>query len=61
MLLDGAPVMVVEHSTHDAMQMIHDYTPKLNIDDKNRVQKAVEHYEPNIDFDKLLQRASLDE
>lgn len=61
MLLDGAPVMVVEYSTHQAMQMIHDYTPKLNIDDKNRVRKAVEHYEPHIDFDLLLQRVSPDE
>ena len=59
MLLDGAPVMVVGYSTHKAMQMMHDYTPKLNIDDKNRVRKAVEHYEPHIDFDQLLERASL--
>ncbi|KAL7529130.1 hypothetical protein ACHAWF_002850 [Thalassiosira exigua] len=56
--LEGAPVMVVGYSTHQAMQMIHDYTPKLNIDDKNRVEKAVEHYERYIDFDQLLQRAS---
>ena len=57
--LEGAPVMVCEYSTHQAMHMIHDYTPKLNIDDKNRVRKAVEHYEPYIDFDQLLDRASL--
>lgn len=56
--LEEAPVMVVGYSTHEAMQMIHDYTPKLNIDDKNRVRKAVEHYEPYIDFEQLLQRAS---
>mmetsp|Transcript_7589 Transcript_7589/g.16423 ORF Transcript_7589/g.16423 Transcript_7589/m.16423 type:complete len:421 (+) Transcript_7589:296-1558(+) len=56
--LEGAPVMVVGYSTHQAMQLIHDYTPKLNIDDKNRVRKAVEHYEPYIDFDKLLERTS---
>lgn len=56
--LEGAPVMVVGYSTHQAMQMIHDYTPKLNIDDKNRVRKAVEHYEPYIDFEQLLHRAS---
>ncbi|KAL9190730.1 hypothetical protein ACHAXT_000436 [Thalassiosira profunda] len=59
--LEGAPVMVIGYSTHQAMQMIHDYTPKLNIDDKNRVRKAVEHYEPYIDFDQLLERASLTE
>lgn len=56
--LEGAPVMVVGYSTHQAMQMIHSMTPKLNIDDKNRVRKAVEHYEPYIDFDLLLRRAS---
>lgn len=56
--LEGAPVMVVGYSTHQAMQMIHDYTPKLNIDDKNRVRKAVEHYEPYISFDLLLERAA---
>ena len=56
--LDGAPVMVVEYSTHQTMHMIHDFTPKLNIDDKNRVRKAVEHYEPYIDFDLLLDRTS---
>ena len=50
--------MVVGYSTHQAMQMIHDFTPKLNIDDKNRVKKAVEHYEPYIDFEHLLDRAS---
>lgn len=59
--LEGAPVMVVGYSTHQAMQLIHDYTPKLNIDDKNRVRKAVEHYEPYIDFDQLLDRASTEE
>lgn len=59
--LEGAPVMVVGFSTHQAMQLIHDYTPKLNIDDKNRVRKAVEHYEPYIDFDQLLHRASAEE
>eukprot|EP00565_Helicotheca_tamesis_P004910 CAMPEP_0185739458 /NCGR_PEP_ID=MMETSP1171-20130828/35497_1 /TAXON_ID=374046 /ORGANISM="Helicotheca tamensis, Strain CCMP826" /LENGTH=450 /DNA_ID=CAMNT_0028411039 /DNA_START=118 /DNA_END=1470 /DNA_ORIENTATION=+ len=59
--LDGAPVMIVEYSTHEAMQKIHDYTPKLNIDDKNRVMTAVEHYEPYIDFDELLRRTTSDD
>lgn len=54
--LEGAPVMVVELSTHQAMQKIHSFTPKLNIDDTNRVSKAVEHYEPYIDFEELLRR-----
>ena len=56
--LNDAPIMVAPYNTHTAMAMIHDYTPKLNIDDKNRVRKAVEHYEPYIDFHHLLERAS---
>jgi len=56
--LDCAPVMIVEHSTHEAMQMIHAYTPKFNVDDKHRVATAVSHYEPYLDFDELLRRTS---
>lgn len=47
---------MVEHSTHEAMQIIHAYTPKFNIDDKHRVNTAIEHYEPYINFDELLRR-----
>jgi len=54
--LQGAPVMMVEKSTHDAMTKIHRYTPKLNIHDTNRVGVAVDHYEPYIDFDELMRR-----
>ena len=54
--LDGAPVMIVELSTHDAMSKIHAFTPKLNIHDTNRVSVAVDHYEPYIDFDELIRR-----
>lgn len=39
--LTGAPVMVVELSTHEAMTKIHNFTPKLNIHDTNRVNVAV--------------------
>jgi 20S proteasome alpha/beta subunit len=38
----NAPVMCVGYSTHDAMSMIHKFTPKLNIDDTNRVMVATE-------------------
>jgi len=54
--LGCAPVMLVEHSTHQSMQMIHDYTPKFNVDDDHRVATAIDHYEPYIDFDELLRR-----
>jgi len=53
-----APVMVIDRTTHEAMQMIHSHTPKLNIDDTHRVSVAVEHYEPYINFDELLRRTT---
>jgi BioD-like phosphotransacetylase family protein len=53
---EGAPMMVVGLSTHDAMAKISSYTPKLNIEDTNRVSVAVKHYEQYIDFDALLER-----
>ncbi|CAB9517005.1 Phosphate acetyltransferase [Seminavis robusta] len=58
--LEGAPVMVVETSTHEATSMIAQYTPKLNIDDTNRVGVAIDHYEPYIDFDEILRRTQTD-
>jgi BioD-like phosphotransacetylase family protein len=54
--LKGAPVMIVDYATHDTMSMIHQYTPKLNIHDTNRVAVAVDHYEPHIDFEELMRR-----
>eukprot|EP00980_Cylindrotheca_fusiformis_P016602 scaffold4973_cov135-Cylindrotheca_fusiformis.AAC.20 len=56
--VEGCPVMVVEKATHDAMTSIHTFTPKLNIDDTNRVNVAVDHYEPYIDFDELARRTT---
>lgn len=56
--LEGAPVIIVEYSTHQAMEKIHGFTPKLNIEDRNRVGKAVEHYEQYINFDELLRRTT---
>lgn len=52
---DAPPVLMVPGQTHHAMEAIHNFTPKLNSEDENRVAVAVEHYEPFIDFDKLLQ------
>ena len=34
--LSGAPIMVVDMSTYDAMSKIQRFTPKLNIHDTNR-------------------------
>lgn len=55
---DGPCIMAVEGTTHAAMTKIHNFTPKLNIDDTGRVAVAVDHYEPYIDFDLLLHRTS---
>jgi BioD-like phosphotransacetylase family protein len=54
----GAPIMLVGYTTHDVTQRIHDFTPKLNIHDTNRVSVAVDHYEPYIDFDELTRRTT---
>jgi len=54
--VEGAPIMSIPVPTHDAMKAILHFTPKLNIDDTNRVTAAVGHYEPYIDFDELLRR-----
>ena len=54
--LKGAPVMVIETTTHEATSKIGKFTPKLNIDDAYRVGVAIDHYEPYIDFDELLRR-----
>jgi len=53
---NATTAVLVEYSTHQAMQKIHAYTPKFNIDDEHRVTTAVEHYEPFINFDELLTR-----
>lgn len=58
---NGPPIMMVEGTTHAAMTKIHNFTPKLNIDDTNRVGVAVDHYEPYIDFDLLLDRTRNEE
>ena len=55
---DDAPIMVVNKPTHEAMNIIHEFTPKLNIEDTNRVSVAVDHYEPYMDFDELLRRTT---
>jgi len=49
-----APVMLVEGGTRNINDRIHSYTAKMHIKDPTRVAAAIEHYEPHIDFDKLL-------
>jgi BioD-like phosphotransacetylase family protein len=51
------PVMLVPQSTNRVMEQIVGYTPKLNYQDSHRSSTAVDHYEPYIDFDLLLERS----
>ena len=53
---DNVPVLRAPYTTHEAMEMIYKFTPKLNINDPNRVNAAVNHYEKFIDYDLLLQQ-----
>ena len=53
---NAPPILVVPQSTQRVMEQIHNYTPKLNFEDAGRARTAVAHYEPHIDFDKLLER-----
>lgn len=54
--MDAPPIMQAPYTSREVMEMIHNYTPKLNMDDADRVSTTVDHYEPYIDFDLLLER-----
>lgn len=61
-LPDSAPpVLMTATRTDNVMQCIYQYTPKLNTEDFNRVDTAVQHYQPYIDFDLLLERVAIDD
>ena len=49
-----APVLVTRLGTLDALERIKTFTAKHNIHDTRRIEAAVAHYEPEIDFDLLL-------
>jgi BioD-like phosphotransacetylase family protein len=50
------PVLLASGPTNKVIDTIHNYTPKLNSEDAHRASTAVDHYEPHIDFDLLLER-----
>jgi len=50
------PILLCPQPTRTVMSSTYAYTPKLNAEDGHRVQTAVRHYEPYIDFDLLLER-----
>ena len=49
-----APVLITQHGTVDALERIKKFTAKHNVDDFSRVAAAIDHYEPQIDFDTML-------
>ena len=49
-----APVMLVDHGTLEVEKRIQGYTAKLSIRDPSRVAAAIDHYEPHIDFELML-------
>jgi BioD-like phosphotransacetylase family protein len=53
------PVLMTDRRTDRVMQGIYKYTPKLNSEDSNRVERAVQHYQPYVDFDLLLDRVKI--
>eukprot|EP00586_Coscinodiscus_wailesii_P012167 CAMPEP_0172501370 /NCGR_PEP_ID=MMETSP1066-20121228/149111_1 /TAXON_ID=671091 /ORGANISM="Coscinodiscus wailesii, Strain CCMP2513" /LENGTH=493 /DNA_ID=CAMNT_0013276125 /DNA_START=64 /DNA_END=1545 /DNA_ORIENTATION=+ len=53
---EDVPILPVQLSTHQAMEVMHNFTPKLNSDDKNRVNSTIAHYNEYIDYDELLRR-----
>lgn len=55
----GPPVLVAAGcSPAEAVERIRTMTPKFKAEDERRVSRAVEHYEPYINFDLLLERTS---
>jgi BioD-like phosphotransacetylase family protein len=50
------PVLMTPQPTREVMERIYAYTPKLNLEDGHRIATSVEHYEPAINFDLLLER-----
>lgn len=53
---NAPPILTAPYTCREVMEMIHNYTPKLNMDDGHRVSTTVDHYEPYINFDLLLER-----
>ena len=48
------PIMHVPLSTHAALLALRSMVPKLNARDKVRTDAAINHYEPFLDFDRIL-------
>ena len=49
-----APVMLTKLGTVEATNVMANFTAKMHVGDRSRIQAAIDHYEPHIDFEKLL-------
>ena len=49
-----APVMLAPTRTDRVKKQVDSHVAKMSVRDTARVDAAVAHYEPHIDFDKLL-------
>lgn len=56
---DAPPVLLCPQPTSVVVEAVYNFTPKLNMDDAHRVKTTVDHYEPCIDFDLLLERVGV--
>jgi BioD-like phosphotransacetylase family protein len=52
-----APVMITKAGTLDVLERIKSFTAKHNVNDEMRISAAIDHYEPHIDFDTMLNNA----
>ena len=50
------PILITPSEAFETMELIHKFTPKHTAKDQRRVNAAVNHYEPYINFDLLLER-----
>ena len=55
-LPNAPPVLMTPYVTDETLKRMYEYTPKLNLEDPRRVATAIEHYEPYINFEVLLDR-----
>lgn len=53
------PVLTVGMSTTKAMQKLESFTSKMSVKDQLRTLNVIDHYEPYIDIDGLLECASI--
>lgn len=47
-------ILVAPQGTVDVAEAIQSFTAKMHISDPARVNAAIAHYEPHIDFERLL-------